>query len=1454
MLRVKGSKIICLILSMIIACSYLCVPSVADYIMKNYPGYEDIVGVSVAPEYDTGTYKANLKYSDIELKRGDTFKVYIESPVMNRDLNGIHMRVDFDPSVLKVIQWDEKDQYIDDGFYQVVYNSSNTEGFFAVASAATGYGVDVFHVDDRMVFVATFRVLSNARLSETELTLTNYSLVYDPVNYWADSPEELANHYGTQTKARIHIYDTPDMNAIHGGGISATPDTVYNNELVTVKVEVPQIAWNAQNAYLYIEYDPTEFDVEEWAPGIGTSYIDSTNGRLWLQFSDNAPELDEELHLTAILRAKKDAVEKDCPFTLVQDIKYNGVPLWVPDCSSVNVHVTGYPRFSGGIYAPGEAQRGTSVDVTVEIPGMAKLVDNMAVTVQFDPTVFEVEKWEPVIDGMIVVPSVSNTAGNFGFTATRSGNLLDFPKGIAFKATLRVKDNAKLDDTVLTLSKASVMIDDLGVLHEGWTPDSKTAVVTIYDPFQVEGGGISLSKDKATSGEKFEVIIDIPKIYATSDTFSLAVSYDPSSFELLSSDTGVAGVSVSAVSGYLTFTATNPKIDLSAGLKLRAYMQVLLDAPGGESWFRLSEPNVKLNGVTLWKPIDYNAVINVTVTKLPVEGGGISAPGSVKPSDSIDVTVTVPAVLASADTIVLGFTYDADTFDVMKWSPSIGGVSISGSQIQDSPGYFRLSMSGLDPKADLSSGLKFVVTVRAKSDAVTGRTHEFELKDHLITFKKNNGTTQEVWIPTELKANVKIVSEYEKYPVTDGGIKLSSPLITAGSSVTATVTVPKINVVAEKASFTVAIEKDGYVKDDFILSSLSASVTGFISETGTGTYTFTGTNIDLSKGITFTALANSRSTASGTYTFRISTYSFISEESGSVSAWAPATVADYVTVSSGVSPYVVTGGGISLSKSSVSRNGTFNAYIKIPAIYATATTMSLMVEFDRNAFEVTSWNPPIAGAYSVSGAGYFMLDLTGANYDLSKGLTLTAKMKALKAAATGNYSFDLTSYQINGYPNGSASVQNLWLPSDRTKSIRITSGSDYPDDPTPNPNYGITGGGISVSSLYVRQGELFTVYVTVPAVDAFATSGGITVQYDANAFDLVTWAPNVYGGAAVNGVGSFGLSVSGYSSIDLSRGLTLYATLRAKNVAVNNRYLFSLYSSLVYGGDQIWYPAITYAYVTITDGSGYNWTNPTPWHTDTTDHYNRPDNGDNNNNNNNNNNDNNNPGSQTIEPDDGDEKIITPGRKVNITLKTDLKRINSGRVSARTNAGFFSGDTIIYVRNTAEADSCADTALRTLRLSNHRSYAFDISLYNTETGKYVHYLPGGYIDFYFPIPDDLSPDSGDIAVYHTQDGVPELIDSVIVTDDGVRKIHFRATSFSPYMFVDLVNLRQSDVQLTDNSVKPGNNGGGDAYIYDEPRNSNPRTGLAGWLIVPAGATVCVLLARKDKKRKRSTRK
>ena len=169
-----------------------------------------------------------------------------------------------------------------------------------------------------------------------------------------------------------------------------------------------------------------------------------------------------------------------------------------------------------------------------------------------------------------------------------------------------------------------------------------------------------------------------------------------------------------------------------------------------------------------------------------------------------------------------------------------------------------------------------------------------------------------------------------------------------------------------------------------------------------------------------------------------------------------------------------------------------------------------------------------------------------------------------------------------------------------------------------------------------------------------------------------------------------------------------------------------------------------------------------------------------------------------------------------VSLNSELEGM-SGGTRIFTRMSFFPGSSSINLTNTSDAYEVAQEAVTALEgeIDAEDFYSFDISIHDEDRDENIHKLEEGFITFRIPIPDDLADHSGKIKVYHLDGDTPELLVSEeVLDDDGVRKLQFTSSEFSPFMFA--VDVSASIDGVNDADLTAQDNGDGTAtYSTDD---------------------------------------
>ena len=556
-----------------------------------------------------------------------------------------------------------------------------------------------------------------------------------------------------------------------------------------------------------------------------------------------------------------------------------------------------------------------------------------------------------------------------------------------------------------------------------------------------------------------------------------------------------------------------------------------------------------------------------------------------------------------------------------------------------------------------------------------------------------------------------------------------------------------------------------------------------------------------------------------------------------------------------------TGGGIRVDKEKIAQDSEFYIYIDVPKMAREAVMTDIEVGYDPTAFTFVGWEN-----YAYAGVQRDSSHFGVSRNECIDNTVLKAKMRVKKNAKAGKYAFVITAHSLH-YDDGLTTIE-MWSPDRMSAEVEVLDTSAYHSDVY----------GISVYPVRAKPRELFDVYVTIPAMNASADKIDIRVEYNPSVFELLSWDPGF--GTVDNGWNWFGFK-AGYGNIDLSKGLTFKAQMRS-SAAARDRYAFNLTHSTLSNEyvNNMWEPQNKTAYIYISDtavpdDSGdprvtvASERTPAPGTTaatrdpnvtisdsDTT----RPvDVGDNRYDDDGDEIYNNNDDGTEIN-NSNDDTTVPSARGINIYLDAILNGIAERNIDASTKKKFFSGDTVIMMRNTNEAENSARAALQKLDLSGHRIYSFDVSVRDIASGTYIHDLGNGYIDITMPVPDGFAAGSSGVALYHINDGNPERVNGTVSVRGGRTVVTFRVKTFSPYMFVDLSSGGGAGIVTTADDYTPAvivedDVKGGSTYDYvpNTVSHQNPHTGVVVAVAVPAALIGCAVLVRKGKRKRGSRR-
>ncbi len=247
--------------------------------------------------------------------------------------------------------------------------------------------------------------------------------------------------------------------------------------------------------------------------------------------------------------------------------------------------------------------------------------------------------------------------------------------------------------------------------------------------------------------------------------------------------------------------------------------------------------------------------------------------------------------------------------------------------------------------------------------------------------------------------------------------------------------------------------------------------------------------------------------------------------------------------------------------------------------------------------------------------------------------------------------------------------------------------------------------------------------------------------------------------------------------------------------------------------------------------------------------------------------------------DEPEDTTIPAESSISVTVDNRLEGIGDENVRLITQRSNFIAPATVRLSNTDEASSQAESAAQSLAGDETAYYyGFDISLYDENGRENPGLMASGTVTLQVPVPELLVPYMDDIRVYHIEDGSPILLRSNIVEDiNGVKRVQFETTSFSPYLFLvtaddgEIVTINEEEEVTTggddegevnvmtdeipaDTTVQiivpgnvdgsSGNSGNGSGYSGGTGR-LNPGTGALLFIGIPSAALGCALLIRRS---------
>ena len=156
----------------------------------------------------------------------------------------------------------------------------------------------------------------------------------------------------------------------------------------------------------------------------------------------------------------------------------------VPD---MTVKASAATELNGIGTSKAKVRQGESFEVIINVPATNAIADTIELRINFDPTVFEITSWNPVISTGTVMTNLDNNKGFAIVVAAGAGESLK--NGLSITAQAIAKSTAAIGTSALNLARADVSNTETGYC---WTPQALSASVTIADKLVPISGTISL--------------------------------------------------------------------------------------------------------------------------------------------------------------------------------------------------------------------------------------------------------------------------------------------------------------------------------------------------------------------------------------------------------------------------------------------------------------------------------------------------------------------------------------------------------------------------------------------------------------------------------------------------------------------------------------------------------------------------------------------------------------------------------------------------------------------------------------------------------------------------------------------------------------------------------------------------------------------------------------------------
>lgn len=141
---------------------------------------------------------------------------------------------------------------------------------------------------------------------------------------------------------------------------------------------------------------------------------------------------------------------------------------------------------------------------------------------------------------------------------------------------------------------------------------------------------------------------------------------------------------------------------------------------------------------------------------------------------------------------------------------------------------------------------------------------------------------------------------------------------------------------------------------------------------------------------------------------------------------------------------------------------------------------------------------------------------------------------------------------------------------------------------------------------------------------------------------------------------------------------------------------------------------------------------------------------------------------------------------ISIVLECEMENISKGVAHISTRKEFLNGSAVLKIMSSDAANEAADGVMSKLgdMSGYYEFYPFDMNLSDAASGDEIKLMNDGFITVEMPVPKKMLRTPEQIKVYHIKDGMPETIESELVSAESANPVvRFNVKEFSPYIFV-----------------------------------------------------------------------